>query len=140
MKTFKIKTHRPGATYHAPPFFILNKGNNAGRPSHCPFNNAFVVFADSTEEVNRLYWIYNILYSGHNFKTRLCGSLIPFIHIGEIESLMKNSLGNYEGHHWNGRFTALEKLERLSIHLLHQQRCLEEYKIALMQSYDLVRD
>ncbi|WP_410198315.1 hypothetical protein [Aequorivita ciconiae] len=41
---------------------------------------------------------------------------------------------NYEGHHWNGRFTALEKLECLTERLQHQQRCLNEYKIALMQS------
>lgn len=140
MKAFKIKTHRPGQTYQTPHFFILNKGNNAGRLSHCPFNNSFVVLANTAEEVNRLYWICNILYYGHSFKTRLCGSVIPFIQISEIQSLLKNRLGNYEGHHWNGRFTALERLEGLSIQLLHKQRCLEEYRIALMQSYILNRD
>ena len=140
MKAFKIKTHRPGDTYQTPHFFILNKGNNAGRPSHCPFNNSFVVFANSLEEANRLYWICNILHCAHHFKTLLCGSVIPFIHIGDIRSILKKMIKNYEGHHWNGRFTALEKLEGFSIHLLHQQRCLEEYKIALMQSYNLDRE
>jgi len=137
MKAFKIKTHRPGETYQTPHFFILNKGNNAGKPNICPFTNSFVVFANSEEEAQQLFWICNILYCGSYFKTYLCGSVIPFIHIGEVRSLLKKMIRNYEGHHWNGRFTALEKLERLSIHLLHQQRCLEEYKIALMQSYSL---
>lgn len=54
MKAFKIKTHRPGENYLTPHFFILKKGNNAGRPSHCPFNNSFVVFANSLEKIQKL--------------------------------------------------------------------------------------
>lgn len=49
MKPFKIKTHRTGETYQSPHFFILNKGNNAGKPNICPFTNSFVVFANSEE-------------------------------------------------------------------------------------------
>ena len=64
MKTFKIKTHRPGETYQTPHFFILNKGNNAGKPNICSFTNSFVVFANTAEEAQQLFWICNILYCG----------------------------------------------------------------------------
>ena len=47
---------------------------------------------------------------------------------------------NYEGHHWNGRFKVLERIEKLTDHLNHQQRVLNDYKIALMQSYNLDRE
>ena len=139
MKAFKIKTHRPGETYQTPHFFILNKGNNAGKPNICPFTNSFVVFTNTAEEAQQLFWICNILYCGNYFKTCLCGSVIPFIHIGEVKSLLKKMIRNYEGHHWNGRFKALEKLELLAKRLQHQQHCLNEYKMALMQSYNLDR-
>ncbi len=140
MEAFKIKTHRPGDTYQSPHFFILNKGNNAGRPSFCAFTNSFVIFTNSTEETNQLYWICNILHCGRYFQPYLCGSVIPFIHIGEVRSILKKRIKNYEGHHWNGRFTALEKLEHLTKRLKYQQGCLNDYKIALMQSYNLDRD
>ena len=140
MKTFKIKTHRPGETYQSPHFFILNKGINAGKPNICPFTNSFVVFANSAEKAQQLFWICNILYCGSYFKTCLCGSVIPFIQIREVRSLLKKMIRNYEGHHWNGRFKALEKLELLSRRLRHQQQCLNEYKLALMQSYNLDRE
>lgn len=140
MKAFKLKTHRPGETYCTPHFFILNKGKNAGRPSHCPFTNSFVVFANSKDEVHELYWICNILFNGNYFKNHLLGSVIPFIRIGQIHFLLQKMIKNYEGHHWNGRFKALERIERLTAHLNHQQRCLNDYKIALMESYNLNRD
>ncbi|MGO3184017.1 MAG: DUF6943 family protein [Aequorivita sp.] len=139
MKAFKIKTHKPGETYQSPHFFILNKGNNAGKPNICPFTNSFVVFANSAAEAHQLFWICNILYCGSYFKTYLCGSAIPFIHIGEVRSILKKVIRNYEGNYWNDRFMALEKLERLAERLQHQQHCLNEYKISLMQSYNLDR-
>ncbi|WP_310993767.1 DUF6943 family protein [Aequorivita marina] len=140
MKAFKIKTHKPGKTYCSPHFFILNKGKNAGRPSRCSFSNSFVVFTNTQKKAHQLYWICNILFHGYYFKTYFSGSVIPFIHIGQVNSLLKKMIKNYEGHHWNGRFNALEELEHLSTHLLHQQRCLEEYKIALLKSYNLNRE
>ncbi|QAA80843.1 hypothetical protein EI546_03465 [Aequorivita sp. H23M31] len=140
MKAFKIKTHQPGKTYQSPHFFIISKGKNAGEPSIRPLTNSFVVFANSAEEAQQLFWICNILYCGNHFKTCLFGPLILFIHIGEVRSVRNKMIRNYEGHHWNGRFTALEKLERLTEPLKHQHQCLNEYKIALMQSYNLCRE
>ncbi|MCG2420509.1 hypothetical protein K8089_15920 [Aequorivita sp. F47161] len=140
MKTFKIKTHRPGAHYKTPHFFILNKGNNTGRPSYGPVSNSFVVFANSKEENEQLYWICNILFTGQYFKPRLVGSVIPFIHIGQIHYLLKKATKNYDGYHWNGRFKALKKLQNISEYLKYQEKCLKEHQIALMQSYNLDRD
>ena len=140
MKTFKIKTHLPGEIYQSPHFFILNKGSNAGRPSYEAFTNSFIVFANSKKETDQLFWICNILHAGNYFKSHLVGSVIPFIHIGQIKSLLKKMIKNYEGHHWNGRFKALEKIELLTKRLQVQQQCLNEYKFALMHSYNLFKD
>lgn len=140
MKAFKIKTHRLGQTYHAPHFFILSKGNNAGKPSVSEFTNSFVITANTQKQAHQLFWICNILYTGHYFRTRLCGSVIPFIRIGEVQSLLERMILNYEGHHWYGRFQTLEKLEQLIKVLQHQQNCINQYKLLLMQSYQLDRD
>ncbi len=140
MKAFKIKTHRLGETYSSPHFFVLSKGNNAGKPSCSAFTNSFVIMAHSESEAQQLFWTCNILFTGHYFKTRLCGSVIPFIRIGEVQLLLEKMVKNYQGHHWNGRFQALEKLEQITKILQHQHRCINQYKIALMQSYDLDRE
>lgn len=140
MKAFKIKTHRLGKDYPSPHFFVLSKGNNAGKPSYAAFTNSFVIMTNCENEARQLFWICNILFTGHYFKTRLCGSVIPFIRIGEVRGLLEKMVKNYEGHHWNGRFQALEKLEQLTKNLQHQHRYINDYKIALMQSYDLDRE
>ncbi|SRR5690554_208552 len=140
MKAFKIKTHRLGETICSPHFFVLNKGNNAGKPSFSPFVNSFVIKTHSEKDAHQLFWICNILFTGHYFKKRICGSVIPFIRIGEVQLLLEKMVQNYEGSHWNGRFQALKNLEQVIKTLQKQQRCLNQYKIALMQSYDLDRE
>src|SRR5690554_7387425 len=62
-KKNKIKTHRPGQSYKAPHFFILSKGNNAGKPSVSEFTNSFLITAKSENKPHQLYWFCNILYT-----------------------------------------------------------------------------
>lgn len=40
-----IKTHKMNRTYHGNHFFVLSKGNNAGRPMDKPCPNCFVVIS-----------------------------------------------------------------------------------------------
>jgi len=135
MLNFKIKTHKHGRFYTTPHFFILNKGNNAGKPSFEPYRNAFVVFCNNKQDLQKIYWICAILNAGNFFKPYLNGSVIPFIHINDVKKLIKECLNRYDGRHWEERFKALKRLEALEENLLKQSTNLKNYKILMMRSY-----
>lgn len=88
MQSFEIKTHRPGATYTQPHFFILNKGLNSGRPLNTPCPNCFVVTTASTQERNHLFYLAMMLQMAKCFEYYLRGSVIPFIVIADCKKLL----------------------------------------------------
>mgnify|MGYP001165755405 CR=1 FL=1 len=136
MLNFKIKTHRHERYYNTPHFFILNKGNNAGKPSFEPYRNAFVVHCNNQRQLQKIFWICAILHAGNFFKLYLKGSVIPFIHISDVKKLIKECIIKYDGHHWEERFKALKKLEAAEENLRRQSENLKNYKILMMRSYE----
>jgi hypothetical protein len=83
-----IKTHRMNRTYHGNYFFILSKGNNTGKPLDIPCPNCFVVITKDPEERESLYWLcYGLWQSGY-FHPHLIGSVIPFIRLPELKSII----------------------------------------------------
>jgi hypothetical protein len=88
MFQFNLKTHRLDAAYQKPHFFILNKGDNSGKPlsESCP--NCFVCLCQSEQEKENLYWILFALWQGRRFHQVLCGSVIPFIRKKELSNLI----------------------------------------------------
>ncbi|KAB1068996.1 hypothetical protein F6U93_04375 [Tamlana haliotis] len=79
MSSFEIKTHQIGRTYSNPHFFILNKGQNSGKPLEQPCPNCFVIITTSEEVKNNLYHLTMMLQLGQYFSYCLKGSVIPFI-------------------------------------------------------------
>ena len=67
MNSFSIKSHRPGIVYNMPHFFILNKGNNSGKPllASCP--NCFVIQCKCEEEKEQIYWLSYSLWQSKAF-------------------------------------------------------------------------
>ena len=69
-------------------FFILAKGNNAGKPSLQPWANAFTAIAATQEMRDFYYWLTYGLYKANAFKVCHRGSVIPFINIGEVKNVI----------------------------------------------------
>ena len=59
--------------------FILNKGYNAGKPSHKPFTNSFVLTTKSEDEAQFYYFLCQALWKAKQFRQLLIGSVILFI-------------------------------------------------------------
>lgn len=57
-------------------FYILNKGNNAGRPMLMPCPNCFVVIAKSETERDILYWLTFAAWKTKRFLPFLKGTTI----------------------------------------------------------------
>lgn len=83
-----IKTHRMNRTYHGSYFFILSKGNNAGKPLTTPCPNCFVVITKCPEERELVYWLCFGLWQSGYFHPHLVGSVIPFLRLPELKSLI----------------------------------------------------
>ena len=135
MKNFKIKTHRKGNRYQTAHFYVLNKGKNAGRPSKKPICNSFVVFTNTEEETEKLYWICNFLHHGNSFKPYLTGAKNASIHIGSVRKLLNKVSHNYSGAIWKERFKILQDIETAENDLRRKANNIGKHKTLLMCSY-----
>jgi hypothetical protein len=90
----KIKTHTIGKTYQQEHFFILNKGNNAGKPLRSYCANCFVFLADDAEENEFYYFLFQGLWELGFFRRCLVGSVIMFIRLGDICDIAEEALNS----------------------------------------------
>lgn len=79
MQNYIIKTHQKGTVYPQPHLFILNKGNNSGKPQKEPFTNCFVIIFEKETDAENLYFIAFSLWKSCFWHPFLCGSVIPFL-------------------------------------------------------------
>jgi hypothetical protein len=91
IKSFRLKTHRPETTYTKPHFFILNKGMNSGKPLNNACPNCFVCLTECDEHREFLYWLCFGLWKSKSFHYFLKGTVIPFVTIGDIQKLIRES-------------------------------------------------
>ncbi len=86
----QIKTYK-GKLISQPHFFILNKGNNCGKPLTAACANCFVCLCNTEEEKNFYYWLCYALWQTEQFKPYLVGSVINFIHIRNVKNIVYES-------------------------------------------------
>jgi hypothetical protein len=87
----KIKCHKFGNRYEKEHFFILNKGNNAGKPLPEYCANCFVFIADNVEEKDFYFFLFYGLWQGGLFRPFITGSVIPFIRIDDLHSVVNEA-------------------------------------------------
>lgn len=92
MKSYKLITHRPGVNYPGHFFYILNKGNNTGKPLSEPCPNCFVCICKTEEEKEKMYWLLFGLWQGKAIHPHLIGSVIPYIRLKELQKLINIGL------------------------------------------------
>ena len=133
----KIKCHKYGNLYHQPHFFILNKGNNSGKPlsNWCP--NCFVFLADTPREREHFYTLCKALWMGKYFRPLLIGSVIPYIRIEEFTlalhhanlNLSQNPDKLFKIIHYFHELDQQEENIRKQIQLIHKVRQAMVYKL-----------
>lgn len=69
---------------HKADFYIQSHGNHAGRPLREPIPNCFSVWCDQEHAFEIVY----CLYSAKVFEFYIIGSVIPFIRLYEIRTLL----------------------------------------------------
>ena len=72
-------------------FFILSKGENAGKPGLQPWANSFAVLCNNKESFEFYFWLTYGLFKANKFKPRLRGSVIPFVNLNDVKDVLKET-------------------------------------------------
>ena len=129
-----IKTHQMNRTYRGDHFFVLSKGYNAGRPMDEPCPNCFVVISKCPQEKQLLYWLCFGLWQCGYFQPHLCGSVIPFLRLPELKSIIReirSKIGS-RMEEYEKTINTLNKLQDFRQSIFTQLQLIEQAKKSLM--------
>lgn len=130
----KIKSHKFGNKYQQEHFFILNKGNNAGKPLPEYCANCFVFIADDLEEKEFFYFLFYGLWQGGLFRPFIGGSVIPFIRIDDLLQVIEEASKkvSIQRDNYLNALEVMKDLENHNANLLKQLALIKQAKKALM--------
>src|SRR3954462_15468455 len=133
----KIKTHKMGTAYQQPHFFILNKGNNAGKPLPEYCANCFVFLADDEEDKDFHFYMFLGLWELKIFRPHLIGSVVAYIRIVDLVDLAEeviNAVNTGERSFMDVQ-PALAQIEALKANLQKQLGYLVQLRQVLFSRY-----
>jgi len=132
---YTLKTHKQDTEYSKEHFFILNKGLNSGKPLEKPCPNCYVCFCNSEEERNQLYWLMFGLWQGKTFHPELVGSVIPFIRIVDVKSILSDAISKMQiqPEKFSKNLSAVRQINEHAKNLEKQIQTLSQLKITLVR-------
>jgi hypothetical protein len=135
MIQFRLTTYREEKAYQGSYFFILNKGNNSGKPLLTPCPNCFVCQCANEEEKQELYWLLYGMWQGKAIYPHLIGSVIPFIRLKELTNLIKIGVEKLMQHPEKVKknILTIEKIEQQKLNIVKQIQLIKRLQLALIQ-------
>lgn len=127
----------PDAAVPANVFFILSKGNNAGKPGIKPWTNSFIVIASNEEMKDFYFWLTYGLYKAKSFRIIQRGSVIQYVNLDELRFVIMQA-ANLIYPSWKEFKKILQQVEELEkrknslIKILKATATMQEY---LIRSY-----
>jgi Negative regulator of septation ring formation len=137
MYTFRLRSYNQKEEIRNPHFFILNKGNNSGKPLLSPCPNCFVIQFQSETEKEQLYWLMYSLWQSKAFYPYLRGSVIPFVILRDMKKCIADGLEKMETN--PGQFQkvveTLRSLEEMEKKFRQNLKLLQDAKRMLFYKY-----
>lgn len=139
MQKLNIKTSSNQRLKTEYEFYILNKGNNSGKPLDTPCPNCFVCICKNEEEKQQLYWLFYGLWQGLYFNPFIGGSVIPFIRIDDVKQVAELALTKIalKPQQFDKNISMMQMLDKNSKLILEQIKLIKQAKKALM--YQLLK-
>ena len=115
MCTFILKSYNQKSEIKKPHFFILNNGNNSGKPLSAPCPNCFVIQFQNEIEKEQVYWLMYSLWQSNAFYPFLRGSVIPFVVLRDVKSCLSAALNKVDENptQFEKAVAALQSLEAM---------------------------
>ena len=137
MCTFILKSYNRKSEIKNPHFFILNKGNNSGKPLVSPCPNCFVIQFQCIEEKEQVYWLLFSLWQSKAFYPYLRGSVIPFIVLRDIKECIADGLEKAETNpaQFQKAVEALRSLEEMEKKFRQNLKLVQDAKRMLFYKY-----
>jgi hypothetical protein len=76
-------------------FYVLNRGENSGRPSYSPNPNCFVVSTQTEEDRLILFYACQALHLNGRFRPHLIGSVIVLLRIGDFKDVLNKAYDSF---------------------------------------------
>ena len=131
----QLVTHRPGQQQPKFSFFILNKGNNSGKPLDKPCPNCFVALCASEDEREFYYWLCWGLWQAKAFEHFLMGSVIPYIRKRDLLHQLQTQAANVNPVAWHDAVKKAQALNAYEANLREQLHKLGQLKCAFIRSH-----
>lgn len=131
---YTIITHKVNREYEQPHYFILNRGNNSGRPMNEPCPNCFAVTTETEEQRESLFYLCQSLQIGRYFSYYIKGSVIPFITIDDTRKVLNTAIKNYKQQQWELKVKKLKQITVYEENLKNQLIVVAQLKLALLRT------
>ena len=120
-------------------FFILCKGNNAGKPGFQPWTNSFMAVCPHKEYFDFYFWLVYGLHQSGKFKVRHRGSVIPFINLEDVRDMLREvaPLIHPDWSRFREILCSLDKLNKLKSTLAEQIAATDQLQRSLLHKYFL---
>ena len=137
MCTFILKSYNQKEEIRKPHFFILNKGNNSGKPLSVPCPNCFVIQFQNETEKEQVYWLMYSLWQSNAFYPFLRGSVIPFVVLRDVKFCLLDALVKVEASpaQFEKAVAALQGLEQMENKFKQNLLLISQAKRMLFYKY-----
>ena len=137
MCTFILKSYSQKSEIKKPHFFILNKGNNSGKPLSAPCPNCFVIQFQNEIEKEQVYWLMYSLWQSNAFYSFLRGSVIPFVVLRDVKSCLSAALNKVDENpaQFEKTVAALCSLEAMENQFRQNLKLVQDAKRMLFYKY-----
>jgi hypothetical protein len=79
-------------------FYVLSRGENAGKTALKPWANSFVVTVEDPSLRDALYWACMAMYKLNRFKPHLKGSVVQLIRVADLREVLNEALVRLDKH------------------------------------------
>ena len=134
MCTFILKSYNPKEKIINPHFFILNKGNNSGKPLISPCPNCFSIQFTCNQDKEQVFWLLFCLWQSNAFYPFLRGSVIPFVVLRDMKSCINENLNraaNKPGQ-FQKMIESFQAINKVEIQLKQNLKTIEKAKRMLL--------
>ncbi len=131
----RLVTHRPDQQQPEFCFFILNKGNNSGKPLTQPCANCFMAVCLSKDEKEFYYWLCWGLWQAKRFEHFLLGSVIPYIRKKDVLDLVHKQAAIINNASYKATVHKVQLLAQHESIVNEQLKTLKQLKVALLRQH-----